>query len=102
MGFSFNFFGTQEVRKFSYKPRFYDPEAEERRKKYGDFTKPKDTKYVPGQHVKGSFRDGNYQRMKEVNKNQKAIGISEISDAPFKVLFENTPILKSECSERIL
>ena len=30
MGFSFNFFGTQEVRKFSYKPRFYDPEAEER------------------------------------------------------------------------
>ena len=46
MGFSFNFFGTQEVRKFSYKPRFYDPEAEERRKKYGDFTKPKDEKYV--------------------------------------------------------
>jgi len=40
MGFSFKFFGTQEVRKFSYKPRFYDPEAEERRKKYGDFTKP--------------------------------------------------------------
>ena len=27
MGFSFNFFGTQEVRKFSYKPRFYDPEV---------------------------------------------------------------------------
>ena len=75
MGFSFNFFGTQEVRKFSYKPRFYDPEAEERRKKYGDFTKPKDTKYVPGQHVKGSFRDGNYQRMKEVSKNHTAIGM---------------------------
>ncbi len=75
MGFSFNFFGTQEVRKFSYKPRFYDPETEERRKKYGDFTKPKETKYVPGQHVKGSFRDGNYQRTKEVGRNQKAIGI---------------------------
>ena len=74
MGFSFNFFGTQEVRKFSYKPRFYDPEAEERRKKYGDFTKPKGT-YVPGQHVKGSLRDGNYQRTKEINRNQKAIGI---------------------------
>ena len=29
MGFSFKFFGTQEVRKFSYKPRFYDPEKEE-------------------------------------------------------------------------
>ena len=75
MGFSFNFFGTQEVRKFSYKPRFYDPETEERRKKYGDFTKPKDTKYVPGQHVKGSFRDGDYQRTEEVSRNQKIIGM---------------------------
>ena len=34
MGFSFNFFGKQEVRKFSYKPRFYDPEKEARMKKY--------------------------------------------------------------------
>ena len=74
MGFSFNFFGTQEVRKFSYKPRFYDPETEERRKKYGDFTKPKDQKYVPGSIVKGSLRDGNYQRKQEVSRNQKAIG----------------------------
>ena len=76
MGFSFNFFGKQEVRRFNYRPRFYDPEAEERRKKYGDFTKPKEEgKYVPGQHVKGSFRDGNYQRTKEIGRNQKAIGI---------------------------
>ena len=75
MGFSFNFFGTQEVRKFSYKPRFYDPETEERRKKYGDFTKPKDEKYVPGNIVKGSLRDGNYQRKKEVSRNQKTIGV---------------------------
>lgn len=76
MGFSFNFFGTQEVRKFNYRPRFYDPEAEERRQKYGDFTKPKEKeKYVPGQHVKGSLRDGNYQRTKDVSKNQKAIGM---------------------------
>lgn len=74
MGFNFNFFGTQEVRKFSYKPRFYDAEAEERRKKYGDFTK-KEEGYVPGQHVKNSFRDGNYQRMKDVSKNQKTIGM---------------------------
>lgn len=74
MGFSFNFFGTQEVRKFNYKPRFYDPEAEERRKKYGDFTKPKDEKYVPGNLVKGSFRDGNYQRKQEVSRNQKTLG----------------------------
>ena len=74
MGFSFNFFGTQEVRKFNYRPRFYDPEAEERRKKYGDFTKPKEEKYVPGSIVKGSLRDGNYQRKQEVSRNQKTIG----------------------------
>ena len=74
MGFSFNFFGTQEVRKFNYRPPFYDPEAEERRKKYGDFTKPKDQKYVPGSIVKGSLRDGNYQRKQEVSRNQKTIG----------------------------
>ena len=74
MGFSFNFFGTQDVRKFNYRPRFYDPEAEERRKKYGDFTKPKNEKYVPGSIVKGSLRDGNYQRKQEVSRNQKAIG----------------------------
>ena len=76
MGFSFNFFGKQEVRRFNYRPRFYDPEAEERRKKYGDFTKPRDEgKYVPGQHVKGSFRDGNYQRTKDISRNQKTIGM---------------------------
>ena len=77
MGFSFKFFGTQEVRKFNYKPRFYDPEVEERRKKYGDFTKPKEEEqeYVPGKYVKGSLRDGNYQRRQEVNRNQKNIGV---------------------------
>lgn len=76
MGFSFNFFGTQEVRKFSYRPRFYDPEKEERRKKYGDYTKKKeDDEYVPGKYVKGSLRDGNYQRTKEIGRNQKAIGM---------------------------
>ena len=30
---------------------------------------------MPGQHVKGSFRDGNYQRTKEVSRNQKTIGM---------------------------
>ena len=75
MGFSFNFFGKQEVRRFNYKPRFYDPETEERRKKYGDFTKPKEEGYTPGQHVRGSFRDGNYQRKVEVSRNQKMIGM---------------------------
>ena len=96
MGFSFNFFGTQEVRKFSFKPRFYDPETEERRKKYGDFTKPKEEgKYVPGQHVKGSFRDGNYQRTKEISRNQKTIGMVTmvLLFAVVYLIFKYFPIL---------
>ena len=74
MGFNFNFFGTQEVRKFSYKPRFYDPEKEERKKMFGDHSKEK-APYVPGSHVKGSLRDGNYQRTKDISSNQKILGM---------------------------
>ena len=75
MGFSFNFFGTQEVRRFSYKPRYYDPETEERRKKYGDYTKEALKKeYVPGQIIKGSLRDGNYNRTEDLSKNQRLLG----------------------------
>ena len=77
MGFNFRFFGKQEVRRFSYRPRFYDPEVEERRKKYGDFTKPKE-EYKAGSHIKGSFRDGNYQKTHDVAQNQKAIGVVTI------------------------
>lgn len=96
MGFSFNFFGTQEVRKFNYKPRFYDPEKEERRKKYGDFTKPaEEKKYVPGQHVKGYFREGNYQRTEDVSRNQKVLGIITMAllFAVVYLLFKYFPIL---------
>lgn len=75
MGFNFSFFGKQEVRRFSYKPRFYDPETEERRKRYGDFTKPKEENYTPGKHIKGSLRDGNYQRTYDMSRNQKVIGM---------------------------
>ena len=77
MGFNFSFFGKQEVRRFSYRPRFYDPEVDERRKKYGDFTKPKE-EYKAGSHIKGSFRDGNYQKTHDVAQNQKAIGVVTI------------------------
>ena len=77
MGFNFSFFGKQEVRRFSYRPRFYDPEVEARRKKYGDFTKPKE-EYKAGSHIKGSFRDGNYQKTHDVAQNQKAIGVVTI------------------------
>ena len=78
MGFSFKFFGTQEVRKFSYKPRFYDPEKEERRKRYARYGRPEDAQdeaYTPGKYIKGSLRDGNYSRTEEVGKNQKIIGV---------------------------
>ena len=84
MGFNFSFFGKQEVRRFNYRPRFYDPEAEARRQKYGDFTKvsmkekdaggTKEEGYVPGQHVKGSLRDGGYSQTRDMSQNQKALG----------------------------
>lgn len=75
MGFNFNFFGKQEVRRFNYKPRFYDPETEERRKKYGDMTAPKQEKYVPGKYVKGSLRNGNYQESHDVASKHRGVGI---------------------------
>lgn len=74
MGFNFSFFGKQEVRKFNYKPRFYDPETEERRKKYGDFSKPKEEKRAPGSYIKGSLRGGQYNQSKGISKNQKILG----------------------------
>jgi hypothetical protein len=77
MGFSFNFFGKQEIRRFNYRPRFYDPEEEARREMFGDHSKDKKEKkeYVPGSYVKGSLRDGNYKDTKDVTKNQKYLGM---------------------------
>lgn len=77
MGFNFSFFGTQEVRKFSYRPRYYDPEKEARQKRMrqsGSATEEEHT-YVPGQHLRGSLRDGNYQKKVDVSRNQKIIGV---------------------------
>lgn len=76
MGFNFSFFGKQEHRVFNYKPRYYDPEKEERRKMFGhvDGTAQKE-EYTPGSYISGSFRDGNYQRTREVNRGQKIIGM---------------------------
>jgi len=76
MAFNFSFFGTNEHRVFNYKPRYYDVEEEERRKKFGkvdgSFEKEK---YVPGSYIKGSFRDGNYQVQRGQTKAQKIIGL---------------------------
>ena len=74
MGFSFNFFGKQEVRRFNYRPRFYDPEEEARKAKLGDNSKKK-KEYVPGELVRGSLRDGNYKDSHDVTSNQKYLGM---------------------------
>ena len=118
MGFNFNFFGENEHRVFNYKPRYFDPEAEERKKLFGKVDglsdqdrksarrsgsstgtqvqetagenakvqgsatqqasgqQDKGSEYTPGQYIKGSFRDGNYQKLKKTsgNRMQKIIG----------------------------
>ncbi len=76
MGFNFGFFGDQEHRVFNYRPRYYDEEKEALKEKFGkvDGSYEKE-KYVPGSYIKGSFRDGNYQRTRGANKAQKIIGI---------------------------
>lgn len=83
MGFNFNFFGETEHRVFNYKPRYYDPEKEERRRFFGDHPeagddgKKQDEGYTPGKYISGSFREGNYQRLRRSSssKAQKIIGI---------------------------
>lgn len=83
MGFSFNFFGNTEHRVFNYKPRYYDVEAEERRKMFGKVDQdagqrkedgsPKE--YRPGTFIQGSLRDGNYQKTKGGSRITAAIGL---------------------------
>ncbi len=85
MGFSFNLFGSNSHRQFNYKPRYYDVEAEERRRFFGEhpevdeLTDPSENQQEdkgakkpakPGSQIVGSFRPGNYQ--KEVSHNTKA------------------------------
>lgn len=76
MGFNFSFFGTQEQRVFNYKPRYYDPEKEALKEKFGhvDGRKEKEP-YVPGSYLQGSLRGGNYQKTKRANKTQAIIGL---------------------------
>ncbi|MCX4334180.1 MAG: hypothetical protein OSJ55_04780 [Bacteroidales bacterium] len=76
MGFNFGFFGSSEHRVFNYKPRYYNEEKEALKDKFGhvDGTKEKEP-YTPGSYIKGSLRDGNYQRTRGANKAQKIIGM---------------------------
>jgi len=99
MGFNFNFFGETEHRVFNYKPRYYDPEKEERRRIFGkvdgslDKAQPGKTQpgnaqpgkdgentdtqaYTPGKYISGSFRDGNYQHTRrDTGRIHKIIGM---------------------------
>ena len=76
MGFNFNFFGTPEHRVFRYRPRYYDEEKEALKEKFGhvDGSRENDT-YVPGSYIKGSLRNGNYQRTRSNGKAQRIISI---------------------------
>ena len=77
----FSWFGDQEHRVFNYKPVYFDPEKEERRRMFGKVDgsagKPKEEggQYVPGSYIQGSFRDGNYARRKGATRAQSIIGI---------------------------
>lgn len=70
----FNFFGQSEHKVFDHKPIYYDEEKERRRKMFGSVDgsdKKKD--YVPGSYIRGSFRDGNYQKTRTPMKTVQAI-----------------------------
>ena len=73
----FNWFGESEHRVFNYKPRYYDPEKEALKKKFGDVDGSKEKEpYTPGSYVRGSFRNGNYSKERgHSNKAQNIIGI---------------------------
>lgn len=77
----FNFFGDGEHRVFNYKPIYYDPEKEELRRRFGavdgSLEKSKENgTYVPGSYIKGSMRDGAYQRTRgHMSRIQTIIGI---------------------------
>mgnify|MGYP003318616889 CR=1 FL=1 len=82
MGFNFNFFGDTEHRVFNYRPRYYDPEKEERKRIFGehgedDGSDASGDAYTPGKYISGSFREGNYQKLRgsRSNKAQKIIGM---------------------------
>lgn len=86
----FNFFGDSEHRVFNYKPVYYNPEEEERKRKFarvdGSLEKKaeeqsqdgtdKSKGYVPGSYVKGAFTDGNYKSSRtHTTRTQTIIGI---------------------------
>jgi len=73
--FNFGFFGTQEHRVFNYRPRYYDEEKEALKEKFGAVDGSLKKTYVPGAHIKGSLRNGNYSKTRGAGKAQRIIGM---------------------------
>lgn len=76
----FNFPGQQDHRTFNYRPIYYDKEEEERKQMFGKVDgslekEKKEGKYVPGSYIKGSLRNGNYEKRRSSGKFQTIIGI---------------------------
>lgn len=81
----FNWFGEQEHNVFDYKPIYYNKEKEQLKEKFGrvdgslekkDDPADKKEEYVPGSYIKGSLRDGRYQKSCGTgSKGQNFIGI---------------------------
>ena len=73
--FNFGIFGEQEHRVFNYKPRYYDPEEEEMKKKFADVDGTMEKKtYVPGSYIQGAFNRENRYRTKG-SLTRKIIGL---------------------------
>ena len=77
-GFNFGFFGNPEHRVFNYKPRYYDPEEEERKRMFGDVdgsgaNANEKGEYVPGSSIRGAFRDGHYQKTRSAQSRTQTI-----------------------------
>ena len=73
----FSWFGEQQHHVFDYKPRYYDKQEEERKRKFGSVDGSDEKKpYEPGSYVRGSMRGGAYSREKgHANKAQNIIGL---------------------------
>ncbi len=75
----FNFFGDNEHRVFNYKPIYYDPAEEERKRRFGAVDgsmeqEKEEGTYVPGSYIRGSFREGSRTRT-PMRRTQTIIGI---------------------------
>ncbi len=73
--FNFSFFGSQEHRVFNYRPRYYDPEKEALKEKFGAVDGSREKNYAPGSYIRGSLRNGNYSKTRGANRTQKIIGM---------------------------